>query len=327
MKIEEKLAQLFLELSEIKSGKEYVDYLRRNNSFLYGNQIEKLKQEFYTKEDIIKYFDKIDIDFQVVPFTEINKYVSFLSGNINHNPGRKIGIIAKDKYTGKLLGFIRLSSSPLNMKPRSIILGKLSYEYLNKHFYTGSVIVPVPDFGYYVLGGKLLTLICISNEVRKIWNNKYNTKLLWFETTALYGSEKNISQYDGLGSYIHRGALTESNLIMFLSKRYNDIYYAFLEKYPDLKISRQKNSARMKEYPKVIKFLIENGYLPKEIKKKLKVKCQKRYYYCPITTYTKEYLLGKTSDWGKLRKDFSLNTLISYWKAKAIKRLKKKGLL
>lgn len=327
MKIEEELAQLFLDLAEIESGKEYMDYLRENNSFLYKDQIKELQQEFYTKEDIIKNFDKIEIKFEIVSFFELNKYLCFLMGNINHNPGRKIAIIVKDNYTKKILGFIRLSSPPLNMKPRTEILGKISYEYLNKYFYTGTVIVSVPDFGYYALGGKLLTLICISDEIRTIWNEKYGTNLLWFETTALYGSEKNISQYDGLGSYLYRGILTESNLYMFLSKKYNDIYYSFLKKYPYLKISRTKSSARMSEYPKVIKFLIEKGYLPKEIKKKLKVKTKKRYYYCPITTKTKEFLSGDTDDWGEIRKDFSLNTLINYWKIKAAKRLIKKGLL
>ena len=105
------------------------------------------------------------------------------------------------------------------MKPRNELLGHVwiqnedTAKRFNASTVMGFVIVPSQPFGFNYLGGKLLSAICTSHEVREICNKKYNMNLCLFETTSLYGSTKSVSQYDGLSPYIKFRGLTESDMV------------------------------------------------------------------------------------------------------------------
>jgi hypothetical protein len=59
--------------------------------------------------------------------------------------------------------------------------------------------------------------------------------LCLFETTSLYGSTKQVSQYDGMKPYIRYKGLTESDFIpMMNGKRYTDLKDYVEDKVGDL---------------------------------------------------------------------------------------------
>ena len=69
------------------------------------------------------------------------------------------------------------------------------------HTCIGSTIVPIQPLGYNLVGGKLLALLCLSDDtVEKTWEHQYKDKLVGVTTTSLYGKTKVIplSQYDRL---------------------------------------------------------------------------------------------------------------------------------
>ena len=103
-----------------------------------------------------------------------------------------------------VLGWIRLDSGALNNKPLQEYLGikKLKGDFANQHLLTAKVIVPTQPFGSLLRGGKLLSLIALSNELRDFFNQRFKRNVVVFYTTSLYGSSKSSSQYDQMDRYL-----------------------------------------------------------------------------------------------------------------------------
>jgi hypothetical protein len=117
--------------------------------------------------------------------------------NMVNIPGKVLKLAVKETNSNKLVGFIRLGSPVINMKPRNEMLGNIpDLNHFNKTAIMGFVIVPSQPFGYNYLGGKLLAAICCSHYVRDLLNKKYDMNLCLFETTSLYGNSKSSSQYE-----------------------------------------------------------------------------------------------------------------------------------
>ena len=92
----------------------------------------------------------------------------------------------------------------------------------NRHAAMGFVIVPSQPFGYNYLGGKLLALLCCSHFAREAMNESFEKDIALFETTSLYGSVTDASQYDGLKPFMRYKGLTESK---FLPLLHDDIFH------------------------------------------------------------------------------------------------------
>jgi hypothetical protein len=135
--------------------------------------------------------------------------------------GRQITLGVKETNTNKYIGFIRLASPVLSIKPRNDLFEglKVTANEVNKYMINGAIIVPVQPFGYNYLGGKLLALICCSHEAREMLKEKYGERIdtVFMETTSLYGDIKGVSQYDGLKPFMKYGSMTESDIFMFPS--------------------------------------------------------------------------------------------------------------
>ena len=71
-----------------------------------------------------------------------------------------------------------------------------------KHTCIGSTILPTQPLGYNYVGGKLLALLCLSDEVQNEWKRRYGQTLVGVTTTSLYGS---FSQYNNLKYWNKRG--------------------------------------------------------------------------------------------------------------------------
>ncbi len=102
-----------------------------------------------------------------------------------------------------IIGFIRINSPVICLSNRNTwFKTKLIADVqINQHMMNGSVIGPVEPFGFNYLGGKLLTLVCICNEMTETILHKI-LHYCFFETTNLYGSIKHVSQYDGLEPFV-----------------------------------------------------------------------------------------------------------------------------
>ena len=98
----------------------------------------------------------------------------------------------------------------------------------NRHAAMGFVIVPSQPFGYNYLGGKLLALLCCSHFARETLNEVFEKDIALFETTSLYGSTTDASQYDGLKPFMRYKGLTESKFLPLLhDEKFHELHDQF----------------------------------------------------------------------------------------------------
>jgi len=295
-----------------------------------------------------------DMEFEIVTTTDkpeqgkiLGKdYTQLLeitaSFNVEANPGRSMRFCIREKNTNKYVGFIKLGSPVLNIRPRNDYFGvkKTPLDLANKHFVNGFNIVPAQPFGFNCLGGKLLALYCCSHEIREFINNKYEKmEALFLETTSLYGSIKNVSQYDGLKPFIHHKGNTMSAMLLNLSdelyketrdflaaKNGGPLYTTDQEIPTSVKMRTQDKIYSILKHNLKAYDLTKHAEFLQLIKEKMAITTQKRYY---ISDYgfanTKDYIFGKTD---KLIKkpnydNYSFDNLTKWWKKKAQKRWEK----
>lgn len=280
-----------------------------------------------------------DMDFEVleIPQETWETLLNITSSHINISPvGRQIRLAVKEKNTGKFVGFIRLGSPVINMKPRNEMLGQVFTQKpewskrFNGSSMMGFVIVPAQPFGFNYLGGKLLAGICTSHEVREIVNKKYGMNLCLFETTSLYGSSKTVSQYDGMKPYIRYKGLTDSDFIpMMHGKPYEDLRNFVEDKVGDI-VDEDVSSKKLKTTMRIIaltkaalKGQPEGASFLETIDNAKKLTEQKRYY---ISDYgfknMVDYVNCKTDMLipGENYEKHNLVNLIAWWKNKASNR-------
>ena len=202
------------------------DYLRfvKKEVIKTTNTIAPLHDEFFN-EDIHPEDMEFDIKFvgdrfqQSMPQEHYNTVLKAVSSHNNESniPGRELRWMVFEKNTKKVLGFIRFGSPTINSKPRNEWLGKApNLSIFNRHAAMGFVIVPSQPFGYNYLGGKLLALLCCSHFARETLNEVFEKDIALFETTSLYGSTTDASQYDGLKPFMRYKGLTESKFLPLL---------------------------------------------------------------------------------------------------------------
>jgi len=122
-----------------------------------------------------------DMDFEVIEM-ESSRWQLYLDIISSHNnlssPGRNLRLAVLEKNTQKWVGFIRIGSPTIMMKPRNELLEcvitneESTTKSFNKAAAMGFVIVPAQPFGFNYLGGKLLAGICCSHEVKSMLDKK-----------------------------------------------------------------------------------------------------------------------------------------------------------
>ena len=246
------------------------------------------------------------------------------------------------KNTKKVLGFIRFGSPTINSKPRNEWLGKAPnlsiFNLGGKNDYhcglMGFVIVPSQPFGYNYLGGKLLALLCCSHFARETLNEVFEKDIALFETTSLYGSTTDASQYDGsstetYNSFMRYKGLTESKFLPLLhDEAFHKLHDRFTLLNNNTPLTDSKaSSKKMKRQTKMISItrnsLKEYG-LDNEldqfnsvIQTALSLTQKKRTYFCEYGySNVREVILGEQEEllrgpnWDK----FYLANIISWWK-------------
>ena len=324
------------------------DYLRfvKKEVIKTTNTIAPLHDEFFN-EDMHPEDMEFDIKFvgdrfqQSMPQEHYNTLLKAVSSHNNESniPGRELRWMVFEKNTKKVLGFIRFGSPTINSKPRNEWLGKApNLSIFNRHAAMGFVIVPSQPFGYNYLGGKLLALLCCSHFARETLNQVFEKDIALFETTSLYGSTTDASQYDGLKPFMRYKGLTESKFLPLLhDEAFHKLHDRFTLLNNNTPLTDSKaSSKKMKRQTKMISItrnsLKEYG-LDNEldqfnsvIQTALSLTQKKRTYFCEYGySNVREVILGEQEEllrgpnWDK----FYLENIISWWKRKATKRYEK----
>ena len=324
------------------------DYLRfvKKEVIKSTNSLAPLHDEFFN-EDIHPQEMQFDIRFVGARFQHSmpqEHYGNLLRAVSSHNnesniPGRELRWMIFEKNTQTCLGFIRFGSPTINSKPRNIWLGQApNLSIFNRHAAMGFVIVPSQPFGYNYLGGKLLALLCCSHYARETLNDVFEKNIALFETTSLYGSTTDASQYDGLKPFMRYKGLTESKFLPLLHDeafhRLHDQFTVWNNNQP--LTDKKASSKKMKRQTKMISItrnsLKEYGMKEKleqfnsVIQTALSLTQKKRTYFCEYGySNVREVILGEQEElvrgqnWDK----FYLENIISWWKKKAGKRYEK----
>ena len=167
-----------------------------------GNEIEVKTKNIWGQDSSIELENKEPF---MKHWTIMRTLIS--SGRNDGTIGRQIRFIVRDKNTKQYLGVICLSSSMAMLKPRNDAIG---WD-IDKNFQkggklgclaNGQSIIPTQPFGSAFLGGKLLSLLCLSDVVQNKWKELYKEPLVQVDTTSLWGEMKGgQSQYDNLNPY------------------------------------------------------------------------------------------------------------------------------
>lgn len=250
----------------------------------------------------------------------------------NSNIGRNLNFMVKDDVSGRYLGVICISSDFLDLTPRDNVIGwprdlKTTGGMIN-HTAIGSTIVPFQPLGFNYVGGKLLALLCLSDEVQRLWKKQYGDTLVGVTTTSLYGKTKagGLSQYDNLPHWEPMGFTAgsvsfepekETRYLVreWLKKNHTRKYF---EWYVAKKPSGQPHKRDHKN--RSLSFTYSKLGIPKEL---IKSDHARGIYFSPLYTNTYEFLRGEIKE-EQLNKSFdtSYDALVGIWKNMAKGRIK-----
>ena len=256
----------------------------------------------------------------------------------NSNIGRNLNFFVKDAKSSKYLGVICISSDFLDLTPRDTVIGwprelKTQGGMIN-HTAIGSTIVPFQPLGYNYVGGKLLALLCLSDEVQNLWKKQYGDTLIGVTTTSLYGKTKlnGLSQYDNLDHWqkmgftagsvsFEPGRETRYLIREWLKAKHSRKYF---EWYVAKKPSGQPHKRDHKN--RSLAFTYTKLGVPKEI---IRTDHARGIYFSPLYNNSYEFLRGEIKEDALVKSfDTSYESLVDIWKNKhakgRIKQLVKK---
>jgi hypothetical protein len=310
------------------------DYLNLEPMLVYTDD-SKVEKEInalgFEVENITKRSDLAE------EWNTIRDFISTMKNN--SNIGRNLNFIVKDKKSGKYLGVICISSDFLDLTPRDNTIGwsrdvKTQQGMIN-HTAIGSTIVPFQPLGFNYMGGKLLALLCLSDDIQKLWKEKYGDVLVGVTTTSLYGNTKSngLSQYDGLEHWNKMGfssgsvafeptRATKKLVFDWIKENHTRKYFEWWE-------AKNKQGLPLKRDHKnrSLNFAYSKLQIPKEL---IRTEHQRGIYFSPLYNNTNEFLRKEITE-DKLVKSFdtSNEALSNIWKEKyakgRIRQLQKKN--
>ena len=299
-------------------------------------------EDYMDLEPVLEYTDdsgkgtKKGVDGSVVSYNiernmdlpvRCNALKSFITnGRNNSNIGRNLHFIVKDNKTSKYLGVVTISSDFLDLTPRDKHIGwdrtlKTQGGMIN-HTGIGSSIVPTQPLGYNYVGGKLLSLLCLSDEVQKLWKQQYGDIMVGVTTTSLYGNTKvgGLSQYDGLDYWDKMGFTAGSvsyepeKETIYLIRDWLKVKHT--RKYFEWYIATKSTGQPYKRDHKnrSLQFVYAQMKIPKEL---IRSDHARGIYFSELYTNTNEFLRGDIKENQLVKKfDSSYEALVKIWKDK-----------
>ena len=319
-------------------------FLARKKEKIVGIDHDKYTKNMFADYNIQP--KDMNFELEVIDGSAFNPATQIITSlPLESQIGRQIMLGIKETNTNTYVGFVRMASPVLTIKPRNDFFGQtVKATAVNRHMINGAIIVPVQPFGYNYLGGKLLALIACSHEIRLMLKEKYGEKIepCFFETTSLYGDLKGVSQYDGMKPFIRYQAMTESDLFLFPTEEvYGQIRSKMRELYgkPEWNgntVDPKPSGPKMREFNKAISIL-KNHLKHYDIeaynefhdftKSHMKAKTKKRYYYSDFGfENVKEHVNSEGEIPLKEGQNFhkhNLSYMIEWWKKKAQSRWEK----
>lgn len=315
-------------------------YPTREVSTLFGSEIqledhEKLADIKRIKKNIWipeSYEDYLNLDpVLVITNDDMTKEWNMIRNfthtmKNNSNIGRNLNFIVTDNKSGKYLGLICISSDFLDLTPRDKFIGwtreKKTQGRMINHTAIGSTIVPSQPLGFNYVGGKLLALLCLSDEVQTQWKKQYGDVLVGVTTTSLYGKNKmgGLSQYDNLKHWKKMGFSSGSVsyeatkptirvLLNWLAKKHTRKYFEWY-----VATNEQGQPYKRDHRNRSYAFVYSQLKIPKNI---YKAEHHRGIYFSPLYTNTNDFLQGNIKE-SELVKAFdtSYNYLSNLWKTK-----------
>jgi len=246
----------------------------------------------------------------------------------DQTPGRFIKLLVTDgnKSNPRYLGAISMSSDVITITDRDKYIGwtsdqKLKDKKLNNSA-IGSCIMATQPFGYNFLGGKLVAALVTGETVRNLWKELYGQVLAGITTTSLYGS---YSMYNSL-KWWHKCGTSAGKMSIKPDDDVYKIWHDWIkenksEKYTQVLTQKEGVSGPVTGAKNRVLNMI---FSQCGIKSSNYVHGFERgtYYACPYTN-SKEFLRNEIDEEKLvLNPKYTENSIVSWWKNKAISRYK-----
>ena len=234
-----------------------------------------------------------------------------------------------------IAGWIRLDSGAINSPTLSEFLGikKLTPDFSNAHLLTAKVVVPSQPFGRLMRGGKLISLLAASNDLRDYFNKKYQRNVVVFYTHSLYGSSKKQSQYDQLDSYLKFIGETEAAFSQRMKEPHKENLLVWMDKRVSNKLlfkfkGSSKADRSFAEMVRYVRWCLWKNISDKTCRELLteydkqieKVKNTTEVKRCYVSTYgMPEWDENLINTEFQVNEEYNLDNLFKYWKKKVFK--------
>jgi hypothetical protein len=237
--------------------------------------------------------------------------------------GRRIKLIIRDKSLPlkPVIGIAALGSPIIHIPERDEWIGWDKETRTKNLIYTldAYVIGALPPYNY-LLGGKLISYMLASNEIREIYREKYKdqitlkekrkaNKLVGIFTTSLFGKSSQynrikyreellyqpIGQTKGFGT-LHLSEQTIQLMIKFLKSKKVEVGHKFGDG-PSWVMRVIRNAGDLLGFDS--DFLLQHSF-------------KRNIYFVPFSKHYKEFLNGKTKQ--PIFTNYSKKELVAYWK-------------
>lgn len=243
--------------------------------------------------------------------------------------GRRLRFLIRDRSLPNrpVMGIAALGSSIMQLKDRDEWIGWYDIEKRNiKQEKIAAMMdlyvsIPIPPYSY-LLAGKLICYMMLSNEIRRAYKRKYankltlikkrkNTNLVLLSTTSLYGkrsSQYNRIKYDGKLAYIPVGETAGFGSLYVTDEEFQKMRETLEE--AELNVGHNFGEGAnwrmrvIREYYDKISHIDSDDILNHGFKRGV--------FVAPLASNAREFLLGKV----KRPKyyDWPMEALITYWR-------------
>ena len=236
--------------------------------------------------------------------------------------GRRLKIIIRDGALPNkpVIGIAALGSSIIHIPDRDNWIGWNKSTRTNNLIYTmdAYVLGAVPPYNY-LLGGKLISYIIASNEIRELFRQKYKTSITRIAqrtandiacifTTSLYGksSQYNRLKFNDKTLFNHIGETKGYGTLHLTDETFEAMRALLVEK--GISVTNRFGDGpiwRMRVIRSAADILgFDSDFL-------LNHSFRRAIYVTPLASNYKEFLQGKDSKLDYC--DYSLNSLVEYW--------------
>lgn len=247
--------------------------------------------------------------------------------------GRRIKLLIRDRALPNkpIIGIAALGSPIIHIPERDEFIGWDKNTRTKNLIYTmdAFVIGALPPYNF-LLGGKLISLLLASNEVRKIYHNKYKGKvtiidkrvansLVGIFTTSLYGKSSQYNRlkyqdnllYNHIGhtkgyGTLHLSKETIQEMVKFLKSKNIDVNHRFGDG-PSWVMRVIAAAGELVGFDS--DFLLRHSF-------------KRSIYFVPLSMNYKEFLNGEAKR--PIYNNYSQKELVNYWKIRWLKDRKMK---